>query len=119
MCYKKPCARMRGLGARSALTEQEVRKEVGHVLVELVLWRQKHRLVIDEQQEHIEQEQQRDSADQHHVRADAVLLGSHAELAVERLEQVAETRADAIEVRLAPRAIARRCVDEVAFRSLL
>ena len=34
----------------SLLTEEEVWQEVGHVLVELILRGQQHRLVVDEQQ---------------------------------------------------------------------
>eukprot|EP00421_Protoceratium_reticulatum_P068125 CAMPEP_0168408130 /NCGR_PEP_ID=MMETSP0228-20121227/26514_1 /TAXON_ID=133427 /ORGANISM="Protoceratium reticulatum, Strain CCCM 535 (=CCMP 1889)" /LENGTH=84 /DNA_ID=CAMNT_0008421811 /DNA_START=9 /DNA_END=259 /DNA_ORIENTATION=- len=67
---------------RSLLAEEEVRQEVGHVLVELVLGRQEHGLVVDEQEQQVEEEQEDDARDHDHVRGDAVLLGRDAVLAV-------------------------------------
>eukprot|EP00444_Apocalathium_aciculiferum_P002007 CAMPEP_0183388212 /NCGR_PEP_ID=MMETSP0370-20130417/3880_1 /TAXON_ID=268820 /ORGANISM="Peridinium aciculiferum, Strain PAER-2" /LENGTH=208 /DNA_ID=CAMNT_0025567071 /DNA_START=52 /DNA_END=679 /DNA_ORIENTATION=- len=77
------------------LAEEEVRQEVGDVLVELVLRRQQHGLVVDEQQEGVEEEQEDDAQEQHGVGADAVLLRRDTDLAVQRLEEVAQARADA------------------------
>ena len=52
------------IGARSLLTEEEVGQEVGDVLVELVLGREEYRLVLDEQEQHVEEEQTHDGGDQ-------------------------------------------------------
>eukprot|EP00414_Alexandrium_minutum_P004902 CAMPEP_0113839736 /NCGR_PEP_ID=MMETSP0328-20130328/11239_1 /TAXON_ID=39455 /ORGANISM="Alexandrium minutum" /LENGTH=98 /DNA_ID=CAMNT_0000808371 /DNA_START=38 /DNA_END=334 /DNA_ORIENTATION=- /assembly_acc=CAM_ASM_000350 len=46
---------------RSLVAEEEVREDVGHVLVKLILRGQEHGLVVDEQQQQVEEEQQNDA----------------------------------------------------------
>ena len=80
----------------SLLAEEEVREEVGHVLVELILGRQQHRLVVEEQQQQVEEEEHHDSKHHHEDGRNAVLLGNHTSLRVQWLQQVRQTSADAV-----------------------
>ena len=89
-------ATVQHLSLPSLLAEEEVREEVGHVLVELILGRQQHRLVVEEQQQQVEEEEHHDSKHHHEDGRNAVLLGNHTSLRVQWLQQVRQTSADAI-----------------------
>merc|ERR1719330_331666 len=80
----------------SLLAEEKIRQEIRHVLVEFILRGQEHRLVVDQKQQQIEKEEEDNARDHDNVRGDAVLLGCHAVLAVQRLQQVAEASSDAV-----------------------
>merc|ERR1712087_411448 len=67
------------------LAEEEVWQEVGDILIELVLWRQKDGLVVDRQQEEVEEEEPDNAQDHHDVGGNAILFQSHAGLGIQWL----------------------------------
>ena len=82
--------------ADSLLTKEEVWQEVCHVLIELILRGQQHRLVVNEQQQQVEEEKQHDAGEHHQDSRDAVLLGNDTCFGVQWLQQVRQTCANAI-----------------------
>eukprot|EP00445_Apocalathium_hangoei_P025943 CAMPEP_0203931274 /NCGR_PEP_ID=MMETSP0359-20131031/69862_1 /ASSEMBLY_ACC=CAM_ASM_000338 /TAXON_ID=268821 /ORGANISM="Scrippsiella Hangoei, Strain SHTV-5" /LENGTH=193 /DNA_ID=CAMNT_0050860579 /DNA_START=16 /DNA_END=595 /DNA_ORIENTATION=- len=79
----------------SLLAEEEVRQKVGDVLVELVLRRKEHGLVVDQQQQRVEEEQEDDAQQQDGVGTHAILLRGHTDLGVQGLQEVAKASPDA------------------------
>ena len=80
----------------SLLAEEKVWEEVCHVLIELILRGQQHRLVVDEQQQQVEEEQQHNASQHHQDGRDAVLLGNDTCFGIQWLQQVRQTSANAI-----------------------
>eukprot|EP00448_Togula_jolla_P009583 CAMPEP_0170595526 /NCGR_PEP_ID=MMETSP0224-20130122/14613_1 /TAXON_ID=285029 /ORGANISM="Togula jolla, Strain CCCM 725" /LENGTH=197 /DNA_ID=CAMNT_0010919721 /DNA_START=80 /DNA_END=673 /DNA_ORIENTATION=+ len=80
---------------QSPLAEEKVRQEVSHVLIKLILRGQEHGLVVDQQEQQVEEEEQDNANDHHGVGRDAILLCSNSILAVERLQEIAQTSPDA------------------------
>ena len=85
-----------GIPSTSLLTKEEIWQEVCHVLIELILRGQQHRLVVNEQQQQVEEEEQHDAGEHHQDSRDAVLLGNDTCFGVQWLQQVRQTCANAI-----------------------